>query len=165
MATNLITQDRLKNLLHYEPDTGIFTWAYTKVKCKKGAIAGWLCKDGYVMVCLDYRIYRTHRLAWLYVYGVFPDKHVDHINGVRTDNRLINLRAATPAQNQQNQKVRCDNTSKHAGVSWSKLHSKWYVYISVANKRQFLGLFADKNAAIAARKQAELLHHPFKEQQ
>jgi hypothetical protein len=162
MATNLITQARLKNLLRYDADTGVFTWVYTRPKCPKNAVAGWRCKDGYTMICLDYRIYRAHRLAWLYVHGVFPDEHMDHINNTRTDNRIVNLRPATPAQNQQNLKLRRDSTSKHAGVSWSKAHDKWYTYINVSTKRKFLGLFANINDAIMARKQAELTYHPFK---
>lgn len=164
MATDLITQARLKNLLHYDPDTGVFTWRQDGAKHRTGDVAGWRCKDGYTLVCLDYRIYRTHRLAWLYAHGVFPDYHIDHINGIRTDNRILNIRPATPAQNQQNQKLRRDSKSNHAGVSWSKQHNKWHAYINVAKKRKFLGLFVDLTAAISARKQAELLHHPFKGQ-
>ena len=63
---------------------------------------------------------------------------------------------------QQNQKLRRDSTSKHKGISWSKMHKKWYVYINVANKRKFLGLFADLAEAISARKIAEQLYHPFR---
>lgn len=162
MATTVLTQDRLKNLLHYDPDTGCFTWNCDRPKCSKGALAGGLCKDGYVMIGIDYNIHRAHRLAWLYMTGAFPDTHLDHINGVRTDNRISNLRLATPAQNQQNQKLRRDSTSKQAGVSWSKQHKKWYAYINVANKRKFLGLFADLTEAISVRKTAEQLYHPFR---
>ena len=142
MATNLITQARLKNLLHYDADTGVFTWVYTRPKCPKNAVAGWRCKDGYTMICLDYRIYRAHRLAWLYVYGYIPE-YIDHINNIKDDNRLVNLRPATKQQNAFNTKISTSNTSKVKNVSWSKSKSKWKSYIKLNGKQIHLGYTID----------------------
>jgi len=162
MATSQLTQDQLKSLLHYDPDTGHFTWNYTRPKCSKGTIAGGLCKDGYVMIGINYSIYRAHRLVWLYMTGAFPPAHIDHINGIRTDNRAVNIRLATPAQNQQNLKLRHDNASKHAGISWSKQHNRWYTYININGKRKFLGLYTELFDAVTARKTAEQIYHPYR---
>jgi len=97
----MITLLRLQELLGYDPVTGIFTWRRTR---RRGSgAAGCLCKThGYVNIGIDGRVYRAHRLAWLYVTGEWPKAHIDHINCLRHDNRWANLREATISQNKAN---------------------------------------------------------------
>lgn len=97
----MLTQARLKELLHYDPETGIFTWvAPTSDRMKPGQVAG--CGFRYVYISIDYRSYPAHRLAWLYMTGVWPKSEVDHENRNRKDNRWRNLRAASGSQNKCN---------------------------------------------------------------
>ena len=90
---------RLKELLSYNPDTGNFTWLVSRGKAKKNDIAGHLEHTGYISIRIHGKAYLAHRLAWFYVFGGFPDSDLDHVNGVRTDNSMNNLRIATKPQN------------------------------------------------------------------
>lgn len=162
MTTKILTQERLKELLNYNPDTGLFTYAKRRPKVQVGAIAGHKHKGHlYIQLKVDAKLYLAHRLAWLYVHGVFPDNQIDHINQVRHDNRLINLRQATNAENHQNRTVQKNSTSGHAGVTWSKIWRKWHARISLNGNRIHLGWFVDKDDAIAARNAAKLTLHKF----
>tara|TARA_R110000737_G_scaffold4909_1_gene15897 strand:- start:194 stop:682 length:489 start_codon:yes stop_codon:yes gene_type:complete len=137
----MITQEQLKELLHYNPDTGIFSWLNGK---PTGYVVGGLTDRGYRRIKVCGKLYRAHRLAWLYTNGLFPKDQIDHINGVKDDNRIINLRAATHAENQHNQKIPINNTSGFKGVSWNKIAGKWGSQIYIAGKRKHLGYFTDK---------------------
>ena len=89
----MITQEELKELLDYNPETGLFTWnVYNNIKNK--TTAGTF-NDGYIQIKIKQKIYQAHRLAWLYVYGEWPKGQIDHINGIRDDNRIENLRDVT----------------------------------------------------------------------
>lgn len=100
----MLTQDRLKELLHYDEDTGMFTWIVSTARCVKvGDIAGSKNGKGYLHIMVDKRIYLAHRLAFLYVHGRFPE-FTDHINWIRDDNRISNLREVTQQENNQNKK-------------------------------------------------------------
>jgi len=93
----------LRDLLDYDPETGVFTWRVARRGgASLGDIAGGPNKKGYIKIRLDGKMYYAHRLAWLYMYGVWPTKFVDHINCVESDNRIVNLRIATRAQNMAN---------------------------------------------------------------
>lgn len=95
-----ITQKRLHELLDYSPDTGLFTWKVARAgRIKAGDVAGNLNNTGYIQITVDGTAYYAHRLAWLYIHGKFPENHIDHINGVRDDNRISNLRDVTPQEN------------------------------------------------------------------
>lgn len=161
----MLSQERLKSLLHYCPDTGVFTHIKARQSVVVGSIAGTVTEYGYVRIHIDGKIYLAHRLAWLYVNGDFPPEQIDHINRVRTDNRICNLRMATIAENAQNQSMRSTNTSGHIGVSWYKPYQKWESYIKVNNKQIKLGYFTDLSEAIAARKTAEIKYHTFQHNQ
>jgi hypothetical protein len=146
----MLTQAKLKEVLHYDPETGDFTWR------KKGEKrAGCTTSHGYQRIILARKEYKSHRLAWLYVYGEFPKEQIDHINGVRDDNRIKNLRPVSNTENTKNGKRRCTNTSGVTGVCWFKLNKCWGAYINADGKRVFLGLFEDLILAVAARKSAE----------
>ena len=150
----MITQARLKELLHYDPETGIFTRIKSYCsKAKIGNIAGVLKKDGYLRIGVDGR-HLAHRLAFVYMTGEFS-KVTDHINGNRSDNRWENLRSVTNNENLKNQKMRSTNTSGVMGVYWSKVSKKWAASIRSNGGKFHLGVFDDINDAYAARRAAE----------
>lgn len=135
----MITQEKLKELLHYDQETGIFTW---KIKaCKRmfpGDIAGTLSK-GYIKIYIEYKQYKAHQLAWLYVYGEYPKKSIDHINLDKTDNKISNLRIADKFQNAANRGIMKNNTSGYKGVT--KHRNKWRAQINHLKKRYNIGYF------------------------
>lgn len=129
MTDNILTQDRLRALLAYDPDTGIFTWITpTSNRVKKGAVCACKDKHGYVVIRLDSRLYKAHQLAWLYMFGEFA-KELDHINRVPHDNRIVNLRIASRSEQMHNAGMLRNNTSGVKGVSWHKTAKKWHVRI------------------------------------
>ena len=145
----MITQEKLKEVLNYDQDTGIFTW---KIKtCKKvcvGVVAGTPSGDGYSVIKINGKRLRAHRLAWLYVYGEFPDKFIDHINGIRHDNKISNLRNVTKSENSQNQrKPKSDNQSGFLGVHWCKRDKVWIAAIGFNKKTKYLGTYSTPELA------------------
>lgn len=86
----MLTQSRLKTILHYDPETGMFRWRVSNGAAKAGRLAGSLRPNGYLHIGVDCNRYYSHRLAWLYVYGVWPKDQLDHINGIPNDNRIAN---------------------------------------------------------------------------
>jgi hypothetical protein len=163
MATDLITQERLKSLLTYDPDTGEFRWAVDQgSRGKLGDVAGTFTAKGYRYIRIARRGYMAHRLAWLYMTGNWPAAQVDHINRLKHDNRWVNLRAATNVENAQNQPVRCTNRSGVTGVHYYPRYKKWCASIRANRKRVFLGYFDKKDDAVAARKAAEITRQPFR---
>ena len=154
--TNELTAEKLRELLHYEPATGIFTWKVsTGPRVKAGDVTGCQSGGGYLEIKLQNRRYQAHRLAWLHVYGNWPKDQIDHVNRVRTDNRISNLREVSHKQNNQNRGKPSNNTSGHPGVCWHKQNSKWVARIMHNYKPIHLGRFTDIEEAIAARKAAE----------
>jgi hypothetical protein len=142
----MITKEYLQSVINYDSQTGIFTWKIKKGRKLIGSKAGKDC-HGYSSICIDYKSYFAHRLAWLYVYGYMP-KLIDHINLNKSDNRIINLREATVSQNSCNSKIRVDNVSGIKGVSWDKLYNKWYAKCTF-NKTQYnLGKYNNIEDAI-----------------
>jgi hypothetical protein len=121
-------------------------------------VAGSVNGEGYLLIKLQRRSYKAHRLAWLYVCGVWPEDQLDHINRNRSDNRISNLREVTNKQNLQNAGKYSHNTSGHSGVSWHKQRSKWVAQIKHNHKVIHLGYFTNIEDAIAARKAAEKLY-------
>lgn len=152
----MISQHRLKELLHYDPETGRFAWRVNRARlAKAGQRAGTPhYKEGYIRLHLMGRMYQAHSLAVLYVTGEWPEE-VDHINGVRDDNRWVNLRIVTRPQNGLNRKIYNTNTSGHKGVNWHVKLGKWRARIQVRGRRIALGCFATKEEASAAYKAAE----------
>ena len=154
-----LTAEYLRSVLHYEPETGVFTWKVrTSPRIKAGDVAGCPSGDGYLQITVCSRLHRAHRLAWLYVYGSWPKDQIDHINRNRTDNRSSNLRDVSHKQNGQNASKPSNNTSGHPGVVWHKQSSKWVARIMHNYKQIHLGYFTDIEEAISARKAAERLY-------
>lgn len=155
----MLTQARLRALLSYDSETGVFRRRFDHLPCKKaGDEAGGVSPGGYVVIRVDGRHYSAQRLAWLHVYGAFPDGVVDHKNQIKTDNRLSNLRVASRAENGRNRRVSKANSSGVTGVRWHRSHRKWQAEIRVNWKLIHLGYFADIQTAVAARRAAELKH-------
>ena len=157
----MITQLRLKELFSYNEETGLFTRIKQVAKFKVGSKVGSTHKRGYIYIGVDRKSYKAHRLAWLYVYGKFPELGIDHINRNCSDNRICNLRLATQKQNCENISPRKDNTSGYRGVHWHEAAKKWRASISHNKKRMIVGMFNSKEeAGLAARlKREELFTH------
>lgn len=162
MIKQSLIQDRLKELLDYNPDSGTFTWKVTRTgTAKAGQVAGTPNIGGYVLIRVEGITYMAHRLAWFYVYGVWPAHQIDHINRERSDNRIANLREATNAENQQNCNVRSTNKSGYTGVSWNSDRRKWAAQLWVNGQNIKLGFYKDKVDAAAAYIQAKGVYHTF----
>ncbi len=146
----MISQKRLKEVLSYDPETGIFIWILKRKGVKIGEECGRLSIHGYREIGIDYVLYRANRLAFLYMKGYLPDCDVDHVNRVKLDNSFKNLRAASRSQNMANGSVRSNNTSGIKGVIWDLTRRKWRAQIGVSNKKVNLGRFNNKEDAIAA---------------
>ena len=153
----MITQSILKEYLHYDPDSGLFTWIKRTGRYDRtGQIAGSFGRGNYWFVTIKTQKYRAHRLAWLYIHGEWPEYEIDHINHIKTDNRLINIRSATRRENMSNTSLFSTNTSGFNGVSWDKAREKWEAYINTSGKKINIGYFYDIEAAIEARKAANI---------
>ena len=151
----MLTQSELKEHLHYNPETGIFTRIRSISNCVKvGDIAGSVRLDGYLETSVKGAGYMNHRLAWLCVHGRFPKHQIDHVNHNRSDNRIINLREATNQENHRNRPMQKNNTSGVVGVHRCKTHKKWLAYIKIDGKFINLGYSDDKFEAICARMSA-----------
>ena len=173
-----ITSKLIRQLLDYDPDTGIFIWrkrptnmflagkqtaehnAATWNGKWAGKPAGVIKKEGYIKISIYAKAYRAHRLAWFYYYGVWPKKEIDHINGVRDDNRIANLREATRSENNQN-KVKTKGSSRFIGVSWDKNRLKWIAKIKLNKRTYTLGRFDSEINAYDAYLRAKAKLHTF----
>lgn len=138
----MLSQDRLKELLEYDANTGDFTWI--KITSRRVKVGDKACKKdnhGYFYISIDKKTYGAHRLAWLYVHGKMPSKNIDHINGIRNDNRICNLREATQQENLYNIGLAKHNSSGYKGVHFHKGTGKWRAVASVNNYPKHIGLF------------------------
>lgn len=172
MQIPVLNQATLKSLVHYDPETGIFTWLRREGNTKSARIwngrfpgqqAGTITQPrGYVAIKISFdgkeKKYKAHRLAWLYVYGEWPPQEIDHINRVVDDNRICNLRLATRTQNVHNSSVRKNNKSGAPGVCWHKRVKQWRVEIRTHGIKRRLGYFKDFEAAKRAYEEASLLY-------
>lgn len=132
--------ERVRELLNYQPDTGIFTWLVKRRgAANKGDIAGCVARNGYLRIGIDGQLYFAHRMAWLYVHGELP-KMIDHVNGVKTDNRISNLRAASQALNAQNRR-RPQGSNPYIGISFHSSAKKWIANICTNGIRKTIGRF------------------------
>lgn len=167
-ANPLPSVDVIRQCLEYDPETGIATWKLRYDRWGRpnkqfaGKPAGYVNGNGYMMVEIVKKKYRLHRVVWKLVHGDDPLHDIDHINHVRTDNRLVNLRAVTRQQNRQNASLMKRSTSGVCGVSWHAQYEHWEVHITVDRKMIRLGYYLDFDQAVAAREAANILYgfHP-----
>jgi hypothetical protein len=159
----VIDANTLREALAYDQETGAFTWRTKHGHMLAGTSAGSISHYGYVEIRLQKKLYKAHRLAWLYVHGEWPAEQIDHINGNKADNRLCNLRPATNRENARNKPAYKRNTSGIKGVSWSKVSQKWMAMVTNEDGRYvYLGLFTDKaEAALVRAAAAQKFHGEF----
>ena len=148
-----LDQDRLQEILRYEPEIGEFFWLRRSGKGARndlaGKRAGHLGHKGYLAIEIGSKEYRAHRLAWLYVYGDWPEDQIDHINRIKNDNRIANLRVATNGQNGANSNPK-PSYSGLKGAHWHSRDKKWFSHIWHNGKQTSLGRFATAEAAHVA---------------
>ena len=168
----MLTQKELKKLLHYNPETGIFTWLRRSEDMFKGAAptrtanawnirfagtrAGSVGVHGYQQITVLGKNYRVQRLAWLYVYGEFPQAEIDNEDRDKINNCITNLRDVSGAVNSKNCSLPTHNTSGFVGVGWLARMGKWAAKIKVNGKQLHLGTFTNKEDAVEARKVANI---------
>ncbi len=152
-----LTQEELKRQLNYNSDTGDFTWNIKKKhsRFQIGDIAGCKVIQGYIVIKLDAKVYKAHRLAWLYMEGYLPENEIDHINRIKNDNRWKNLRHVSRKCNRRNSGIARNNKSGITGISWAKSKEKWNANIKINHKAINLGYFENKDDAVEARWKAE----------
>lgn len=162
MATADLTPARLRELFHYDPETGVFTRLVTRsARAKAGMKAGSINDQGYLLIMIDGRVHSAHRLAWFYMHGEFPQGDIDHMNGVRSDNRLGNLRHGNRSFNMQNERrARASGSSGFLGVTWSRKDKKWVAQIMLSGKHIYLGGYDSPEVAHAAYLEAKRRLHP-----
>lgn len=156
-----LTPSRLKEIFCYDPESGLFTRRIDRKSRKAGSVVGTKRPDGYLKTCVDGKQVLLHRLAWFYVYEKWPLQEIDHINNVRHDNRISNLRDVSPSHNQQNQK-RAHKRNKSCGllgVTWCKKGQHWKAQIAANGKRYELGSFDSPEKAHEAYLQAKREKH------
>jgi len=146
----MVTQERLRELFDYDPETGLLTSIAGNNRVKVGGPVGSNTKDGYLATSIDCKTYMVHRLIWIYVHGDWPDQ-IDHINHDRKDNRMCNLRSVSSKDNNKNRLMTSKNNSGTVGVSWIYETQKWRATIMIDGKNVALGSFKDEQDAINAR--------------
>lgn len=148
----MLTQERLKELLNYDQETGVFTWQVSNHNSiKAGSIAGTI-SHGYIRIKILNSSYRAHRLAWLYMTGSWPIDQIDHIDGNKQNNSFINIRQASHSQNQRNKPIQKNNNSGYKGVTWHKRLQKWQAQLRHNKKTYYIGVFKDLELAAEAYK-------------
>ena len=157
-----IDSTRLKDFLTYDLQSGKFYWKTNRgYHIKVGDVAGCLHHSGYIVIAIEKQQYQAHRLAWLYVHGEYPKNHIDHINGIRSDNRIENLRDAIQSENCQNLK-KSRGLSGLLGASIDPVRkNRWKSSIKLNGKNIYLGWFKTPKEAHQAYIQAKRQLHPF----
>jgi len=148
----MLTQERLKEVLHYAFDAGVFHWLVKRGSRAAGAPAGATDAYGYTVIRIDKRLYKAHQLAWLYQYGYFPDGNLDHIDRNKANNAIDNLRIVNQSENMQNQ-------TRSRGVYLDKARNKWCARLKVNYKNIFLGRFDLYEDALSAYAAAAAIYH------
>lgn len=153
-----LTVERVRKLLSYDPETGVFRWRVSRGGVRAGDAAGAVIGAGYVYISIDDHPYLAHQLAWLLMTGEWPQATVDHRDRCKTNNRWANLRDATKAQQLMNRTAPKHNTSGVRGVCWDRRSGRWRATINVNRRHIDLGRFVTKAEAVAARAAGEREH-------
>jgi len=141
MPRDDLTQDEIKSLLSYDPESGLFVWKKSYHTSRIGQIAGHVDGEGYIRIGISAKAYVAHRLAWVYMTGRWPEAEIDHINAVKADNRWANLREASRWENSGNTPTAKNNSSGFKGIYWHSGRQKWYAAIRYYKKKIHLGSF------------------------
>lgn len=165
MAKQILTAARLRELLDYYPETGLFVWRAAHGRwgsLPAGTVVGYKGSDGYLRLFVDGVKYLAHRLVWLHVHGEWPPCQIDHIDGCRSMNAITNLRLATPSENLQNrQGAMSNNQSGILGVFWNESQQKWVSSLNLYGKTIHRKRHDTLEAAVAARRAAEIKYFKF----
>jgi hypothetical protein len=155
-----LTQERLKELLRYDCETGMFYWLQRRGgTARKNSPAGYPADGRGYTIMIERKNYKTHRLAWLYVYGTWPEKHIDHIDGNPHNNKIENIRDVHPIINKENLHGPCKNsTSGFLGVTRGS-KNRFQAQIGVGKKKIYLGFFKTPELAYEAYLQAKRRLH------
>lgn len=154
-----LTHSRVLELFDLDAERGVLTRKVrTTNSVRVGDPVGTL-SNGYLRARVDGCHVSVHRLIWFYVNGVWPVEEIDHINGIKSDNRIANLREASRSQNNRNCPVRSDSSTGLRGVCWNNGRSSYRVAIRINGRRVLLGTFHDAEQAHAAYVEAAKLYH------
>ncbi|MCK5609397.1 HNH endonuclease [Candidatus Pacearchaeota archaeon] len=154
----MITQDLVKDLFNYNPETGILTRKINKGSAKAGDIAGSINSKGYLLTRINGKKYLNHRIIFLFVYGYLPE-FMDHVDNNRLNNKIENLRECTWNENQHNALLRKDNKSGIKCVTWHKATKKWMAAIRINKQSKHLGVFSDIKEAKKSVDDARIKYH------
>jgi hypothetical protein len=160
---NDLTQEELKSLLNYDEKTGLFTWKISsspKSRIKIGDIAGCVKKDEYTTIQIYRKVYPAHRLAWFYVYGIWPKDMIDHIDGKKSNNSILNLREATRSENGQNL-TKANSKNKLGVLGVTCRNNRYEAHIKINKKQMYLGTFNTIEEASNCYLNAKRKLHPF----
>jgi hypothetical protein len=160
----MLTQAKLKEILHYNPETGIFTWIKKNStgndlrgnKNQIGKQCTCLDVNGYVQINAFGKVNKAHRLAWLYMTGQMPEYQIDHINHIRNNNKWVNLRVVNNHENHLNRPMQRNNKTGFVGVFFNKKTKKYIASITFKGKKINLGCYSEFENAVAARKKANI---------
>lgn len=157
-----LTVERLRALLDYHPETGVFLWRTLKgSRCPVDRPAGYVNPEGYRYIGIDRRVYLAHHLGWLYAHGVWPSRRLDHRNGRPDDNRIANLREDLSNRNQQNTGTGPRRNNSHGFLGVERHRRRWMARITADGKRHNLGTFDTPEEAHDAYIAAKRRLHPF----
>lgn len=158
----MITKERVEELLHYDPETGYFFWKKLEGRGHRelgGKVAGCLAPNGYIMLGIDRKLYRAHRVVFLLENGEFPKQYVDHIDGDKKNNKRDNLRLVTQQQNAYNAKPHKDSVTKVKGVYWDKERELYVAQIWLNGKHIHLGRYETLEEASVVAKNSRIENH------
>lgn len=158
-----LSADRARELLSYDPATGVIVWRVNRGgTARTNEPAGAIDRQGYAHIKIDGRDYFAHRIAWLLTTGAWPLAQIDHINGLKADNRLSNLREASQAENMRNRPMYRNNETGFKGVTFNKRDGRWQARIKRDGKLIHLGQFkSPEDASAAYAEEAAKLHGEF----
>jgi hypothetical protein len=147
----MLTQEKVKELFSYDPNTGEVRRKVSVARnAKEGALAGWKNSEGYLHVKIEKASYKLHRIIWLYVYGVWPTGVIDHINRIKDDNRIVNLRDATVQLNNINKGARKDSKTGVPNVTWRERDKSYQAACRRNGKQNYLGSYKNIDDALKA---------------
>jgi len=159
LVDNKLTQADAVKLFQYNRETGELFWKKSKQGVRPSRLAGSVDKKGYIIVVVNGFPYKAHRLIWLIVYGEYPPDQIDHVNRVKDDNRIGNLRSVNTQVNMMNVWLYVSYSSGVSGVYWYKNDKKWVSAIKVYGDRKHLGVYREWFDAVCARKSAEVKYN------